>query len=61
VLPVEEKRIVEQLAARARVERASPNAEPDGFEYEITIDGVRYVVDGSSPAWHALIERLTTR
>ncbi len=61
VLPAEEKRILEQLVARARAERASPNAEPDAFEYEITIDGTRYVVDGTSPAWHALIERLTTR
>lgn len=61
VLPAEERRIIEQLANRARLEHAPRNAEPDAFEYEVTIDGARYVVDGSSPAWHGLIERLTTR
>jgi len=60
-LPPERRRVIEQLAARARVERASPNAEADAFEYEITIDGARYVVDGSSPAWHALIESIERR
>ncbi len=60
-LPADERRPIELLASRARVERASPNAEPDSFDFEITIDGARYVVDGSTPAWHALIERITTR
>jgi hypothetical protein len=60
-LPVERRRAIEQLAARARVERSSPNAEADAFEYEITIDGARFVVDGSSPAWHALIELIESR
>ncbi|HYS52171.1 MAG TPA: protealysin inhibitor emfourin [Thermoanaerobaculia bacterium] len=58
-LPADQRRMVEQLAARARIERAAPNAEADAFEYEINIDGARYIVDGSSPAWHTLIERIT--
>lgn len=60
-LPAEQRRQIEQLAARARLERAAPNAEPDGFEYEVNIDGARYMVDGTSPAWHSLIEYITTR
>jgi len=60
-LTADRRRVIEQLAAHARVERPSPNAEADAFEYEITIDSARYVVDGSSPAWHALIESLTPR
>jgi hypothetical protein len=58
-LPADKRRVIEQLASRARAERAAPNAEADGFEYEISIDGTRYLVDGSSPAWHSLIERIT--
>jgi hypothetical protein len=61
MLPAGERKALEQLAARARLERAAPNAEPDGFEYEVDIDGARYVVDGSSPAWHALIECVSNR
>jgi len=60
-LPADQRRMIEQLATRARVERAAPNAEADAFEYEINIDGKRYIVDGTSPAWHSLIECLTTR
>jgi hypothetical protein len=60
-LPADKRRVVEQLASRARVERASPNAEADAFEYEISIDGARYLVDGTSPAWHSLIECITTQ
>jgi hypothetical protein len=60
-LPPDRRRVIEQLAARARAERASPNAEADAFEYEVTIDGARYLVDGSSPAWHALIESMERR
>jgi len=60
-LAADERKKIEQLALRARVERAAPNDAPDSFEYEITIDGARYVVDGSSPAWQSLIECLTTR
>ena len=60
-LPPDQRRQIEQLAARARLERAAPNAEADAFEYEINIDGARYIVDGSSPAWHSLIECITTR
>jgi hypothetical protein len=57
--PPDQRRTIEQLAARARLERAAPNSEPDSFEYEIVIDGARYIVDGSTPAWHALIESMT--
>ena len=60
-LGAEQRRAMEHLATRAKAERAAPNAEPDAFEYEITIDKSRFIVDGSSPAWHALIEMITTR
>ena len=60
-LPADERKKIEHLALRARTERAATNDTPDAFEYEIDIDGARYVVDGSSPAWHSLIECLTTR
>ncbi|HEX9500680.1 MAG TPA: protealysin inhibitor emfourin [Thermoanaerobaculia bacterium] len=60
-LPAGERQRIEHLALRARTERASTHDAPDAFEYEIDIDGARYVVDGSSPAWHSLIECITTR
>lgn len=60
-LPADERKKVEHLALRARTEREVRSDAPDSFEYEINIDGARYLVDGSSPAWHALIECITTR
>ena len=57
-LPADERKKIEHLALRARVERAATNDAPDSFEYEINIDGARYLVDGSLPAWHALIDCL---
>lgn len=60
-LPADERHKIEKLALRARTERSATSDAPDAFEYEIDIDGARYVVDGSSPAWHSLIECITTR
>ena len=59
-LPADERKRIEQLALRARTEPATAGDTPDAFEYEITIDGARYLVDGSSLAWHALIECIST-
>ncbi len=60
-LPADERKKIEQLALRARVERGATSDAPDSFEYEIDIDGAHFVVDGSSPAWHALIECVASR
>jgi len=60
-LPTDDRKKIEQLALHARVEKAATSDAPDSFEYEIDIDGARYVVDGTSPAWHSLIECITTR
>jgi len=60
-LPADDRKKIEQFALRARVERAATSDAPDSFEYEIDIDGAHYVVDGTSPAWHSLIESITTR
>jgi len=60
-LPTDERKKVEHLALRARTERGATSDAPDSFEYEINIDGARYLVDGSTPAWHALIDCITTR
>lgn len=60
-LPAGERKKIEQLALRARTERSATDDAPDAFEYEFDIDGAHYIVDGSSPAWHALIDCITTR
>jgi hypothetical protein len=49
---------IERLVARAQAESPSRDGSPDAFEYEITIDGHRYVTSDAAGAWRELIEGL---
>jgi hypothetical protein len=52
---------IERLATAARNAPAAPShLMPDAFVYEITIDGMRYVLTEVKGAWGTLIERLTS-
>jgi hypothetical protein len=50
---------IERLATTARHEPASKSPMPDAYVYDITIDGLRYVMTEPTGAWGTLIERLT--
>jgi hypothetical protein len=51
---------IERLAAAARAEPSSKSPMPDAYVYDITIDGMRYVMTEPAGAWEKLIERLTS-
>jgi len=51
---------IERLAMAARNEPASKSPMPDAYVYDITIDGMRYVMTEPTGAWGKLIERLTS-
>lgn len=59
-LPPADRQSVENLARRAMRHPAERKRAltPDAFEFEITIDGERYVVGDDNPVWRALIERV---
>jgi hypothetical protein len=57
-LPRAEAEEIERLATEARKTPASSAPMPDAFNYQITIDGVRYSMTEPSGAWETLIERL---
>ncbi|HXH37434.1 MAG TPA: protealysin inhibitor emfourin [Thermoanaerobaculia bacterium] len=57
-LPKAEAEEIERLATEARKTPGLSAPMPDAFTYEITIDGVRYVVNEPAGAWEALIELL---
>jgi hypothetical protein len=59
-LDAAERREIEQLVAWAIAQPPSREASPDAFEYEITIDGKRYVATDAQEAWRELIDRITS-
>ncbi len=62
-LAPEARHAVEELARKAIANPPGPERSriPDAFEYEIAIDGRRYVVGDDDPAWRALIERVAVQ